>query len=214
MQVNLNPSVNQVRPNFKALKSVKFEGEALQNCARAQKELLTIFDHPKLKSLFKKYDAQVLFDDSYYKPHNAFPYCTFCQIDIFGCHEKEFSKMKSKYIDKAKEAKVSTDRIKNAIYPFAPSRTIYLSKSAIGGIVDRKDLYTRCQEIVKSVNDALGSADGEDVVLNEILDEYKGNINIFFDKILKEEIKLKKESYEEVIAKNEVANKLKELLGE
>ena len=214
MQVNFNPSVGQSRPNFKALKSIKFEGEALQNCARAQKELLTIFDHPKLKNLFKKYDGQVLFIDKV-KNLSAYSHTLSCQIEIFGCQEKEFSKMKSKYIAKAKEANVSTNRIKNAIYPYPQSKTVYLCKSAWQDITDKiKDVYIRSQGVVKSVNETLGSADGEDVILNKILNEYKGNINIFFDKILKEEIKLKKESYEEVIAKDEVANKLKELLGE
>ena len=73
------------------------------------KDIEDIF-YNNAKNLFKKYDGQALFVDKVYN-QSAYSHTLSCEIEIFGCQEKEFSKMKSKYVAKAKEAKVSTNRI-------------------------------------------------------------------------------------------------------
>ena len=215
MQVNLNPSVNQVRPNFKALKSIEFVGDGLQKSKRAQKELLTIFDHPKLKSLFKKYDGKVVFKDEVvpkdrYGHGFVTDYVISCQIEIFGCAKKVFSKIKSEYLDKTKNENVSTDIIKKASNPFEEA-TVYLNERERVLISNFDDTVKNVSENVKK---KLGEVNDEDLILEKIIEEYDWRTRHYLDNTLRNEIKRKKMIDEETTAKHDVANKLKELLGE
>ena len=213
MQVNFNPSINQSRPNFKALKAVKFEGEALQNCARAQKELLTIFDHPKLKSLFEKYDGEVIFRDyQVFNPHHQKKLAY--SIYIFDNLSEKFSKIKQEYLEKAKKENLSRDifeGIKSDEYEPDYSFCLFGRNVTLHYVFD--DILEKSKLLSEYAKKEL-----EDPEKNELLDwhiEHKEEkIRSRFASALERALKLQKDNIDEVTAKDDVANKLKELLGE
>ena len=213
MQVNFNPSVNQARPQFKALKSIKFEGEALQNCARAQKELLTILDHPNIKKIFQKYDGEVLFKDyQVFKPHHQKKLAY--SIYIFDNLSKKFSKIKQEYLEKVKKENLSRDifeGIKSDEYE--PDYSFcHLGRSVtLHYVFD--DILEKSKLLSEYAKEEL-----EDPKKNELLDWYiehnEEMIRSRFASALERALKLQKDNIDEVTAKDDVANKLKELLGE
>lgn len=213
MQVNFNPSINQSRPNFKALKAVKFEGEALQNCARAQKELLTILDHPNIKKIFQKYDGEVLFKDyQVFKTQHQKKLAY--SIYIFDNLSEKFSKIKQEYLEKAKKENLSSDifeGIKSDEY-----ESDY-SFCHLGRSVRLNDIFDDILEKSKLLSE-YAKEELEDPKKNELLDWHiehnEEMIRSRFASALERALKLQKDNIDEVTAKDDVANKLKELLGE
>lgn len=214
MQVNFNPSVNQARPQFKALKSIKYEGEALQNCARAQKELLTIFDHPNIKKLFQNFDGSVVFK-SYEEFPNGYPVKQLgFSIDIFDNFSETFSKIKQEYLEKAKKANVSSDRFERIdFYGNTPDHKYPYLYGWITLLYDNSDIFEKSQETSKYIKKEMNDSEKYNEIFTNHLVENEQQIRNEFDYALNRELKLQKDKRDEIQAKDDVANKLKELLG-
>ncbi|MBQ7764267.1 hypothetical protein IJ384_02735 [bacterium] len=215
MQVNFNPSVNQSRPQFKALKGIKIEGEALQNCARAQKELLTIFEHPNIKKLFQKYDGEVVFR-SYVGSKNSYPVKQLeFSIDLFDNFSKTFSKIKQEYLEKAKKANVSTDRFERIdLYGNTPDHKYPYLYGWTTLLCNNSDIFEKSQETSEYIKKEMNNSEKYNEIFTNHLVENEQKIRNEFDYALNIELKLQKDKRDEIQAVDDVANKLKELLGE
>ncbi len=215
MQVNFNPSVNQSRPNFKALKAVKFEGKVIQNCARAQKELLTIFDHPNIRKLFQNFDGEVIFKTSVIHnnpvPVNKLSF----SINIFDNFSENFSKIKQEYFEKAKKAKVSSNIFEGIdFYENRPDHTLTYLYDFVAFSFDDSDILKTSQKTSKLVKEKMNNPEEYNKKLTMDIKENEQKIRSAFASVLKKEFKLRKDNIDEIQAKDDVANKLKELLGE
>lgn len=100
MQIqNVSTNNDQKQPNFKALKGISFVGPQLEFNAKAQNELLKIFDHQPVKDIFTKFDGNVEFKSAtidfveksnYIQKYENTPliYKIECSLNLFNQHLK------------------------------------------------------------------------------------------------------------------------------
>jgi hypothetical protein len=206
MQISLNSSINQPKQNFKALKSIKFDGKALESNYRAQKELLTILEQPNIKKVCEKFDSFVEFGRYYSYRHSDFN--LYCVINVKDNFRDIFSRFKQEYIEKAKNMNVSSEKFEDIKF------TEDHPKFSCGYL--NCHIYHPYGEDLVVTSKRLSETVKKEVNNPEKLTDFQNNVESgirrIFDNILKEEIKSLSDKNEEALAQKEVSNKLEELL--
>ncbi len=206
MQININS--NQPKPSFKALKAIKFDGKALQNSSRAQNELLTVLEHPHIQNLCKENDVQVEFCNYYNSRYD----CNriYCKISVLDNISEKVSKIKEKSIDKANAMGVSSSKLEGIKFNEDGSYT-YLNKDIYRPYA--QDIVESSKCLAESVEKEMNNPQKYDEDLMKSRIDVETWLESFFDKIIKEDIESRKIENDEILAKQNVSNKLKELLA-
>ena len=108
VNMNIQPSTTQ----FKALKSIKFEGPILTENIKAKRNLLKISENKNIKNLFKKYDGEIIFESAILGSKPTRGYIGYA-INLFQDFKNDLTKVKDTYIQKAKNKNLPTEELEN-----------------------------------------------------------------------------------------------------
>jgi hypothetical protein len=210
MQISLNSSINQPKQNFKALKSIKFDGKALENSYRAQKELLTILEQPNIKKVCEKFDSFVEFGRYYDYRYSDFN--LYCEINVRDNIRDIFSRIKQEYIEKAKNMNVSSEKFEDIKFTEDHPKYSYDYLRCHIYQPYGEDIVVTSKRLSETVKKEMNNPEKYNKELTDFQNNVESGIRRTFDNILKEEIKSLSDKNEEALAQKEISNKLKELL--